>query len=912
MPRRPIRSAASRPPPARPPGPRWSTVVVLLGIAGALLLPHPTLLGSARTIGVAPPRGLDPFAAPVPSGPAFDPASAPRSAQPSGYPNIVLSGSTVLNLSRSLSIENLVVSGSAQFIFGNSSWTATLSIYGDVFLSGSAHVRWWDAYVDLEETYTQEQSVYVNGSARLTLNEAFVSSNGLSWDGESYGTSNVTVLSSEISAHTVFQFHDSTTAYIVNSKVSADLQPSGNATIYQATSAGSAFWFPFADGNTGEYSFPAPDLETSWSFPPNGTSGIGYRIDLVEDWPSLFATTLYPGSNVTIANTSGLDATFLPVGGSLVGAGFRFGENPNFTFATSQFRLHLVNVSIDSWAFYPVDSSLTLSDSQLGEVNGWASTMDLVGSNLTYNGGYYAAFENSTLAISNCTIGSTVEGYDTSNVTVSNSSVDADESIIAVNNASITATNVSLGTGATYQAQQSGTITVRAGWTVTPSEAGRPVPGATIRAVGGGPLPVDVTALTGSDGSAWLALPMEEVDAAGTVRAGPIDLFAASAGDIAETVTGGGPSGAWAAPLTPWVASTSPSNGSAGVAADTPIEISFADPMNESATDAAIAVTPNVPVSIAGWSLNGTVVALVPTLNWTSGTTVSVTVGDGASTVLGFGAPGPFTFAFSIVPEVPPPPVPAVSGTDPAGNETNVSLRSAIAVAFTAPMAPGPTVSAFSATPALPAGTIEVNGSVLLWTGAAPLAPSTTYVVTIAATATSTVGVPLSAAYRFSFSTVSSSEVPVLLDADPSNGSRLAAAPTAIVLTFSVPMDPAGTVGAFAIAPSVPGAVTVSGPSVTFTPAEALPANQTYVVSVGLGATSASGVPLLDPVRVSFTVLAIPTPPGHSSSGTTTTPAKGSSGNPDLEIAVTGIVVGAVALGAGVLIGRRARPPSGP
>lgn len=886
------------------------TLVLTTLVAGGLLPGR----GGPSAPAATGPASVAPALSAV--GAAAAPRAFPVGAEPSAPasipPNVTVSGSRVWNESQSFYVDDLTIEGSGEFIFGNSSWTATLTVYGNIYVSGHGRLLLWDCYVDLVGSYTGDRSVFLNGSARATLNEAFVSSGGVGWDGEMYGTSNLTILASSLAAHSVLQFHDNSSLYADDSKVDADLQPSGNASLVQVDCADSALWFPFYGGNTGTFSFPVPNQETTWSFPPRGSTGIAYRVRLGADWPALIATILYPGSNITVENTLDLDASFLPINGSLQAEGLRFGMNSNYTLATGQFRLHLENVSIDSWSFYPVNSSVTLSDSQLGEVNGWSgSTMDLVDSNLTDLGGYYAAFENSTLSITGCTIGSTVLGYDTSRTWIANSTVLPDETVLAVGNASIEATNVSLGAGAAYAAQQSGLVTVREPLVVAASEDGGPALGATVAVVGNGTLPLALNGTTNASGLVTFDPTVELVAAAGNLSASSVLLTATEGDQAAENATTLAGPVRWDAALVPLVAASAPANGSVDVAASSGISLNFAFPMNRTATVAALELSPDVALAGLGWSIDDRELELQPLENWSAGTNVSLTIGTGARTVEGLALPEPYRLGFTIAPLVRPPPVLEVVGSEPSNGSTNVGLDATIAVAFSVPMDPAATIAAFTCVPALPEGGLAVNGSLLVWTGAAPLRPGTTYRVTLAANATAVDGAALGGAWSFAFATVPSSEVPVLVAAEPRNGSLLTGSPANVTLTFSVPMDPTTTAAAFAIAPSVPGTVVVAGTNLTFTPNGTFPAGTTYTVEVGLGARSALGVPLLRPVAVHF-VLAAPQAPGTPNGTTATAASTGGPGLSATDVLALGALGATLAFLGGLAVAQlRRRPPDG-
>jgi subtilisin family serine protease len=93
---------------------------------------------------------------------------------------------------------------------------------------------------------------------------------------------------------------------------------------------------------------------------------------------------------------------------------------------------------------------------------------------------------------------------------------------------------------------------------------------------------------------------------------------------------------------------------------------------------------------------------------------------------------------------------------------------------------------------------------------------------------------------------------PTVTAVTPVNGSS-AAASTNISATFSEPMNQAASEAAFSITPSVTGAFTWSGTTMTFDPSANL-APGSYTAAVGSGATDVAGNPLPGPTSWAFTV----------------------------------------------------------
>jgi hypothetical protein len=103
---------------------------------------------------------------------------------------------------------------------------------------------------------------------------------------------------------------------------------------------------------------------------------------------------------------------------------------------------------------------------------------------------------------------------------------------------------------------------------------------------------------------------------------------------------------------------------------------------------------------------------------------------------------------------------------------------------------------------------------------------------------------------------------PVVSWTTPADGSGNAPAAGSITATFSRPMDPSTiTPGSFIVQigdTSVPGTVTYSGKTATFTPTSVLPMNSLLTATITTAAKDASGVALANP-RV-WTFMTVPTP----------------------------------------------------
>jgi hypothetical protein len=780
-----------------------------------------------------------------------------------GWLDIDLSGNSSLNWSQTATIGNLTLGGSSIFAFGNSNWTAALTIRGDIVVSGNATLRLWDSWVYFVGGYAGDRDLYEYGSAHVILDSMLFESYNETWDGYLYQESNLTVDNSAIDHWAVLQFADNSSFYAVDAAVNADVMPADDASVFEYASVGSHLWFPFDSGSDGTYSFPPPNLETTWSFPPARSTGFGYRVDLVEAWPGLCAVAEYPGANITIVNSSQVDAAFLPQDTTMNVSGLRFGPTGNFTFDPGQFEERFENVSIESWSFYPVATRLSVQDSQLGEVMGWGgSTMILQNSNLTDNGGFYSAFDTSTLDIESCLIGSAVVGYQSGSIRIANSTVLPSESVVAVGNSTISLFNVTMDPGSNVSAEDGGEVQVYEALTVLALRNDAPQPGAYIRAQPRSGVLVPTLGVTGPNGIVLEYLESELVAPSGNQVIGPFAVTASFDDDGAQQLEAMTGPTYWSANLTGLILGVDPVTGSRGVPTATNVSMFFGLSMNATSVNAALGLVPSLPYLVL-WNATATMLTLSPAYGWPTGTVITVTVGAGALTEYGIPLPVPYVLTFATVQSTGPPTAPSVVSTTPSAGAENIGVDPTVIVQFSVPMDPNSTEAAFTISPEVPAEQLTLTGSVLIWTGSEPWSTGTTYAVTIAASAESTQGLGLGMNYSFSFTTLRYGAPPFVVTWDPANGSTVTDPRLEVRVAFSVPMDPASTTAAFSIVPRIEGTIAVSGANLTWKPDSPMPVNVTYTVEVGPTARSAAGAPLPGPVWSDFELRE----PGAPSSG---------------------------------------------
>lgn len=192
----------------------------------------------------------------------------------------------------------------------------------------------------------------------------------------------------------------------------------------------------------------------------------------------------------------------------------------------------------------------------------------------------------------------------------------------------------------------------------------------------------------------------------------------------------------------PAVVSTSPTDGTAGLAVNGSISIQFDRLMDTSAVEAALHLDPPVAVRPV-WSGDTLTIGFDPALQF--GTTYTLTIDTSAADSGGNRLPAPYAMRFGTVSAGL-----GVIRSEPADGVSGVSVRSSIAVAFDAAIDPTSIAGSIRITPPvtgdlrvadlpddtepLPSGgpTAAPSGTVLLFVPSSPLAAHTTYTVTLA------------------------------------------------------------------------------------------------------------------------------------------------------------------------------------
>ena len=276
---------------------------------------------------------------------------------------------------------------------------------------------------------------------------------------------------------------------------------------------------------------------------------------------------------------------------------------------------------------------------------------------------------------------------------------------------------------------------------------------------------------------------------------------------------------------------------------DGSVDVYFDQPMNHQSVEGALRFEPALDVSLT-WVDDATLRITPKTGQLDRAARYKITVGESAQAATGLTMETPAevevqTVGFLEVGEVVPAP-------DAQGVETD----SVITVFFNRPVvplgiaedAPGlPQPLTFS--PDVPGKGEWLNTSIYVWRPSQPLAGATTYTVTVQAGLTDQTGGILEEPFVWSFTTLP----PEIVSVTPTSGEVDVARDAAVSVTFNQPMDRPSTEAAFLLTDG--SGVPVAGSFewsegdrvLTFRPADLLPYDQRFIVTVNGTARSASG-----------------------------------------------------------------------
>ena len=311
--------------------------------------------------------------------------------------------------------------------------------------------------------------------------------------------------------------------------------------------------------------------------------------------------------------------------------------------------------------------------------------------------------------------------------------------------------------------------------------------------------------------------------------------------------------------VAPTVASTDPINNAGSVALNKVVAATFSVPMDPLTITSTTFNVKQGATAVAGVvTYTGSTASFTPSSALSSNVTYTATVTTGAKNLAGTPLTNDYVWTFSTGT------VPTVLSTDPLNNATGVPLNKVVAATFSAPMDPltitTTTFTLKQGATAVP-GAVSYTGSTASFTPTSALTPNLVYTATITTGAKNPAGFAIANNYVWSFTTGLS---PTVLSTDPLNNATGVALNKVVAATFSVPMDPLTiTTTTFTVkdgATAVPGAVSYTGSTASFTPTSALTANTVYTATITTGAKNVAGTPLAANFVWTFTTVAATIP----------------------------------------------------
>jgi len=152
-------------------------------------------------------------------------------------------------------------------------------------------------------------------------------------------------------------------------------------------------------------------------------------------------------------------------------------------------------------------------------------------------------------------------------------------------------------------------------------------------------------------------------------------------------------------------------------------------------------------------------------------------------------------------------------------------------------------------------GSYSWQGNRLILTPTLTVSPGNDYEIAVVSTVETRAGNSLAKDFRFAFTTRTESGRPMVLSAQPVDGSRVTIPLLPIVVTFSEPVDKASFIAAFSVSPDPGGTISfdASGATASFTPLSVWEPGTEYNVILSDSLKDLSGNRLPEAVRFRFT-----------------------------------------------------------
>ncbi len=310
----------------------------------------------------------------------------------------------------------------------------------------------------------------------------------------------------------------------------------------------------------------------------------------------------------------------------------------------------------------------------------------------------------------------------------------------------------------------------------------------------------------------------------------------------------------------PVIVSTNPLNSATNVPLNQVITATFNEKMNPvTITQASFTLQGN-GASIAGvltYNESNTTMSFTPASPLVVNTTYTATVMANVKDSFGNALQTNYIWTFSTGAVL----APTVIWTDPANTATGVVLNKIINASFNMPMDPttmnGTNFSLKQGSVTIP-GIVSYSGTIISFTPNANLLSNTIYTGTVTTGAKNVAGTPISGNYVWTFTTGTSAG-PTVISTDPINNATGVALNKIVTATFSAAMDPTTiTTATFTLKQGttvIPGSVSYSGATASFTSTVNLLPGTIYTATVTTGAKNPSGAPLANNYIWTFTTL---------------------------------------------------------
>jgi hypothetical protein len=322
----------------------------------------------------------------------------------------------------------------------------------------------------------------------------------------------------------------------------------------------------------------------------------------------------------------------------------------------------------------------------------------------------------------------------------------------------------------------------------------------------------------------------------------------------------------------PYVLSTVPALGAAGVALNSPVGATFDKPVNcSTVTASSFTVASSGPVAVAGTvTCSGSTATFTPSAPLALHTLYTAVITTGVTDVSGLAMVQPYSWNFEAIV------APSVVSTTPATGAAGLPFNQTFSATFLVLPTQDPdsaggalncstlTSSTFTVTAAaVPvAGAVTCSGATATFTPTAPLASGTTYTATLTTGVQNAAGTALPTAYVWTSTT---DTPPVVTATLPANGATGVLLTQAISAAFSKQMNCATlyspaktfTVTGPGTTPVV-GTVSCTGNGATFLPSSLLATNTLYTATIAIGATDLQGISVASNYVWSF--ITVPTP----------------------------------------------------